>query len=558
MKILFVLTAACLLLACAPTSAPPSETTPGEKQPGGIFVKAPQPILEGLYWYDRVYGGGSGQRSVLTDMTETLLSYVYTSPDKDYRTQIGPNLAESWKQVDPRTYEFALRQGVKFHDGEEMTAKDVVFSYERMKEGASAQSGVAKEVEKIEAAGPYIVRFTIRQVSPDFVELIGTDNATSFRVLPALISERAGNATGDALKKLYEATPIGTGPFKFRSFTYNQVADLERFDGYWGGRPYLDGIRSVQRLERAAQTAAFVSGKVDFLSLTDRVQFDSIKQTVPDTKKVTYVLSNGVGLEFNINKKPFDDVRVRRAMHLGVDRDAMVQTVTFGEGTFLAPILTPEQTLGGMGLSQEDLRKMPGWRQPKEQDLTEAKRLLAEAGYPNGFKLNLKFQKGSNNPSVQTEPVAGLLQQNLGIEVTVQAMEDAAYLSQIQKERDFEAVVSVQAAGVGDALSVNPPNKWHTRGGLNYNGYNDREMDQVMDALRVETDAKKRNDLLIQAQKIVLDKAYYAPLIALSQYNAVQAWVNDYYPSYSANTAPRNMQATWMDMARLPVDRRSW
>ena len=399
-------------MACAPSAA---QNTPQEHgmtpQYGGVMQSASNPVPGGLYWYDVVAAGGGGHRTTLTPAFETLITFDFTKPDFQALAATGvimPSLAESWKQVDAHTYEFNLRKGVKWHNGEPFSAEDVTWSIKQWAENIAPPDlrTLSKNMEKVEAPNPNTLRITLKEVDPDFLQELCDYNP---KILSASVAKAAGNPTGDALRELYNKTAVGTGPFKVRNYDKTRGTELERFEDYWGGRPYLDGLRIIYRLDFSAQQAAFITGEMDWVTLADKVQYDTVKAAVPGAQKVSYIPAHDTGVEFNMKRKPWDDIRVRRAFHLAIDRQALDAAAGFGEGFIGAPMLVPSFTKAGWGIQPDEYLKLPGWRQPKEQDIAEAKRLLTEAGIQPGFNVAMKWRKGSTQPTVFAEPTASQL-----------------------------------------------------------------------------------------------------------------------------------------------------
>lgn len=557
-----LLTVLLLALACAPAAQPTEsemlmDMTP---QSGGVLQAASNPVPAGLYWYDQVAAGGGGHRASLTPAFETLVAYVFEKPGDDFQAKgaagvLTGGLAESWKLVDPKTYEFPLRKGVKWHDGEPFTARDVVWSMQQWGQNIAPRDlrTMSRNIERVEPQGADTIRVSLKNIDPDFLQLLADFNP---KILPAHIAEKAGNPSGEALQELYNKTAIGTGPFKLRSFDKTRATELERFDDYWGGKPYLEGLRVIYRVERQAQQAAFIAGELDFINLSDKVQFDTVKHSVPGTQKVAYVAYHATGVEFNLRRKPWDDVRVRRAIHLGLDRQTLHASASFGEGFIGAPLLVPSFTMAGWGLQPDEYLKLPGWRQPKEQDIAEGKRLLAEAGIPPGYKVALKWRKGSTQPTVFAEPTASQLK-TIGLDVTAPSFEDATYVQQTDRDKDFDIRLE---SSVGGSLTPGEAayTKFHSKSPGNVQGINDPELDRLIEAVMLENDPKKRRELFTQMQRRVIDNVYFVSLPTVSLFQALQPWLHEFYGSFSANVSVFNSHKTWLELDKIAETRRKF
>jgi len=484
-----------------------------------------------------------------------LINWELITPETDYQAEAkyAGALAESWTQPDARTFVFNLRRGVKWHDGAEFTSKDVIWSLARWGDRGSDRRlrTFVENMDTAEALGTHQVRVVMKQADPDRLAGLARPD---HKILPAHIAEAAGNPTGDALRVLYEKNVVGTGPFKLRTFDRQRHLETERFEEYWARRPYLDGTRTVFGLERSGMQAAFIARELDFVSLDDRVQFETVKAVAAEAKKLTYVTGHNWGLQFNVQRKPFDDIRVRRAVHLAIDRQKLLDAVTFGEGMIAGPPpILPTLTKAGWGISQEDYMKLPGWRQPKEQDLAEAKRLLAEAGYPNGFKTAIYYRAGISHPTAQSEPVASQLKA-IGIDAEVRRTEPAIYADQIYVRKDFEIINDGMTSGY--AMAAEAYSKWHSRGASNYSQINDPDLDRLIEAALGEADAKKRNELFTQMQRIIVEKSYFAGIVTLAQYVAMQPWVYDFFPSWSVSPELLDASRLWLEVAAMPEGRR--
>jgi len=550
-----------LAAGCARAQGPETTTQVKDEtmqpQSGGIFQAATRRMPTCLYWIANSCNSSAGKSTYLP-LFEGIIDYDYQKPGEETRGvgKFAPRLAESWKQVDPKTYEFTLRQGAKWHDGVEFTAKDVLWSLGEWAK-SYADGGLRSSAElfaKVESNGPYHVRITVKEQSPYFFESI---TYIEPRILPAHTAEKAGNPTGEALVKLYDENPIGTGPFKMRAFDKNTKVEMERFEGYWKHRPYLDGIRVLPLLDISTWQAAFATGKLDYMALDDKIQVEEVTRRVPGTTVLKYFIVQPGAVVFNVERKPFNDIKARRAIHLALDRQALNQNANFGEAFIgLAP-MSPGHTIAGLGIPQDEYMKWPGYRQPKTDDVAEAKKLLTEAGLPPGSKIVLKHDRGSAGPSVHAEPVAGQLRSVLGLDVTVQPLEPATYLAQVEVGRDYE-FAAVSGAGGGEAPALGWHGAWRSGAPNNYYGAKDPELDKIIEAAMTELDRTKRNELYKQFQRRMIDQVYLAPFPTLSKYQVWQPWLRDFYASLSSNPSLFNSNAWWLEQEKLPADRRSW
>ncbi len=412
--------------------------------------------------------------------------------------KIVPELAESWKQIDATTYEFVLRKGVKFHSGSEMTADDVKFTFDRLvKDGAmggqtSPRKSLLGPLKDTSIVNPTTVRFHLAEpwpilaaylpfqqvVSKAFVEKVGT---------PAMATQADG-----------------TGPFKLVDWRRGDSIILERFDGYYGGSPDLApvGKAGVDRVvfkiipESASRVAALLAGEVD---LIDELPVHSIKQIEanPRTKVLATNGTRSFFIPMNNTKPPFNDARVRLAANLAVDRKLIIDRVLSGLATPLNGLLSPESYGFNADLPSLAL------------DIDRAKKLLAEAGHPNGIDATLDVANAFKDVA---EAVASQLTR-AGIRTKVQLWEQTTLSQTWAKPETNGRDMVFQSWGDGALDPVGifvPVLKGKDRG--NYSGYANKDVDALLTAADTEVDVAKRSKMYQDAQAIV---AKDAPLIFL-------------------------------------------
>ena len=412
--------------------------------------------------------------------------------------KIVPELAESWKQIDATTYEFVLRKGVKFHSGSEMTAEDVKFSFDRLvKDGAmggqtSPRKSLLGPLKDTSVVNPTTVRFHLSEpwpilaaylpfqqvVSKAFVEKVGT---------PGMATQADG-----------------TGPFKLVDWRRGDSIILERFDGYYGGSPDLlpVGKAGVERVvfkiipESASRVAALLAGEVD---LIDELPVHSIKQIEanPRTKVLATNGTRSFFIPMNNTRPPFNDARVRLAANLAVDRKLIIERVLSGLATPLNGLLSPESY--GFNASLPSLAL----------DVDRAKKLLAEAGHPNGVEATLDVANAFKDVA---EAVASQLTR-AGIRTKVQLWEQTTLSQTWAKPETNNRDMVFQSWGDGALDPVGifvPVLKGKDRG--NYSGYASKEVDALLTSADTEVDVAKRSKMYQDAQAIV---AKDTPLIFL-------------------------------------------
>ncbi|MDP2953854.1 MAG: ABC transporter substrate-binding protein, partial [Chloroflexota bacterium] len=297
-------------------------------------------------------------------------------------TKLIPDLAERWEiSPDGKVFTFYLRKGVKFHDGKPATSADVKLSMERLawppKGILSHPQAMFAGLDKVETPDDHTVKLYLQYPKASFLELLA---APFTAIYPKHVVEQKGDMKKDI---------VGTGPFKLKSYTRGVVFEQEKFADYFiPGRPYMDGIKRYVIKDSAAIFAALRTGQVLFAGLrqhavTSREQ-EILKKEVPGVAIQFVAVPNGTNLGMNLKRKPWDDVRVRKAASLAIDRRVGIQLLREGAaelGGYMPP--------GQWGIPEEELVKMPGYRADRQGEIAEAKKLLAEAGFPNGFKSKI-------------------------------------------------------------------------------------------------------------------------------------------------------------------------
>jgi peptide/nickel transport system substrate-binding protein len=303
----------------------------------------------------------------------------------DYPKIIG-DLAQSWTASDEGlTYTFTLHKGVKFHDGSELTSADVKASWDKIvfpPEGVvSPRRSLYEAIKSIEAPDPGTVVFRLHYPSASFLSMLAH---------PAGLIYAKKHLDEDI--HYYKQHVMGTGPFKLKEYVRGSYLEVERNPDYFKheqGLLYMDGVKYYMMPDTSARANSIRAGRTDveFRSLPP-AEADAIKEHMGAAVVVRYPKARiHWGVAINVDRKPFDDVRVRKALTLAIDRDEMAKVI--------GP-LSGLETVGGLmhpdtpwALGPEELQELPGFRKDHEANLREAKRLLAEAGYANGFKTVL-------------------------------------------------------------------------------------------------------------------------------------------------------------------------
>ncbi|MDO8614599.1 MAG: ABC transporter substrate-binding protein [Dehalococcoidia bacterium] len=414
--------------------------------------------------------------------------------DDETGSKIVPALAESWTvSGDSLTYTFKVRQGVKFHDGTPLTTDDIVYNLQRVKsppKGIISNLGwLLAAVTKIEKVGDDSVRLTLDY---PFAPLMTVLAHNSFPIYPRRVVEAKGDM---------KTTAIGTGPFKFKSYTPGVSFAVMRNPDYWNkGRPYVDAVTFPILSDRGTYIAALRTGQLDLsgryfagLSPSER---DTVKQSIPAMAIYPGPTVAGPWYQFNTRQgSPLSDVRVRKAVSLAFDRQSALKVVAEGAGALGGVFIMYED----WGLSPAELTQLPGFRQPKDQDIAQARKLMADAGYPNGFELTIlsRTNKATRDASIF---LAAQLQP-LGIQSKVEVVEDA-----VHTQRRIDSNFQVWAFTTANVL---PDPHWMTRyfvpgSPLHSTGLKDARITELADKQVREPDPAKRRQLLQEMERYFL------------------------------------------------------
>jgi len=538
--------------SCAPAPAP--ETAPSAPAaPVGAAapVDKPQPKQGGVLVYScttapvnlNVYvSNGPAEERTLGTVYETLF-HLRHELDVDYRIdyEVLPWLVERWESRDPKTFILSLRKGVKWHDGQEFTADDVEFSVRYGMDPANnfrARSLQFRYVDSAKVLDRYTVQLNAKQAVPDFISALGDRGAF---IMPKHVLDR-----GDDFKKV----AVGTGPFKLKDFDPNQGSLVVKNPDYWqAGRPFIDGIRCQYGMQAQHETAAFVAGQLDILHANDRVQLQTLQRSAQGLQSSSITVQSGLAILPKLSKKPFDDVRVRKAIHLAVDRQGLKAAALFGDGVINPPGMPGDKP--GWAIPQEELLTLPGYRQPKEPDIAEGKRLMAEAGLAGGLKTTMLYGTNLTLGVRVAEPLQAQLAK-IGLEVTLRPLPIAEARAEEEKGA-FELLVQNTA----DHEIKYQYEQLHSKG-TRYNDIDDQVLDALLDRAAGSLDLADRKKAGLEMQRLLLEKNYIVPTIAPLSFPMWQRWVFDYVPEPSnVNRMTRSQgYRIWMDVEKMPPDRR--
>ena len=415
---------------------------------------------------------------------------------------IVPGLAERWEvSEDGRTYTFHLRDGVRFHDGTEMDADDVVFSLDRARaeDSVNAQKGLFEGIASVEALDPLTVR----------VALAAPDGAFPFKM-----------AWGDAVivapesAEGLEQAPVGTGAFRFDDWVQGDRVELVRNDDYWGEQAPLERATFKFISDPSAAFAAVMAEDLDaFLGFPAP---ENLAQFEADPRLTVQVgTSEGEAiLAMNERREPFDDPLVREAVARAIDRQAIIDGAMFGYGTPIGSHFAPHHP------AYVDLTEVSA------HDPERARALLAEAGLPDGFETTLKLPP----PSYARrggEIVAAQLRE-VGIDAAIENVEWAQWLEEAFTGHDYDLTIVAHTEPMDIGIYADPDY---------YFGYDSAEMRSLMERLAATVEEGERAAILQDAQRLIAEDFANAYLFQLPSLNVVRTGVEGIWPDAPTQAA---------------------
>jgi len=410
---------------------------------------------------------------------------------RDLKTgKVGPSLATSWRALDDTTWEVKLRQGVRFHDGTPFTARDVKASFDRVldpEKKLTARGNHAK-IKSVEVVDDHTVRFKTDGPYPVFVER-----------LTALVMESEKQIKEKGHEYMQE-NPVGTGPYKLVRWNKKQEHLLVRNDDYWGPKPAFKYVRVRIIPEQATQIAELISGGVDIIKAVPPDQMDVINNSGQARTVASPILRTSMiqlDQSGRAGKNPFQDKRVRLAANLAADMDSIIKHVLSGLGDRVATTVNP------MAFGFDPTLK------PYKQDQAAAKKLLAEAGYPNGFEVGFLQQPPVVEPGLlQTGEAITADLAKVGIRTRKRYIGESSVHTNLVRDNKAEPMfdwswgyysIFDADAIFFDVMTCGQP----------YSYYCNKQFDDLVIQGRSTLDAKRRQEIYAKAQKLIYDDAAY-------------------------------------------------
>lgn len=422
-----------------------------------------------------------------------------TLVNRDAQGNIVPGLAESWDIVDSTTYIFHLRQGVQFHNGETLTAKDVEFSFRQLADSPHASSLVATiDFSNCKAVDDYT--FEMKMTEP-FGPIL---NHLCHTVM-AIVNEKAYTEAGSDVGQ----NPIGTGPYKFVLWKTADRVELTAFDEYWGDKARVKNLTFRTIPETASREIEVETGGVDVAIqiMPSAVEQLESKPNVKVSRQETYATSF---IAFTANKAPMDNLKVRQAINYAINLKAIQEVVFKGTGAVGIAPMSP--TIWAYN------DQLP----PYDYNPEKAKQLLEEAGFPNGFSITLSTDEHQERLDVAEMVQAQLAE--VGIQVEIITLERGKFIENVYSGA-MEMFMLGWSASTGDpdyALYASFHSSMFGEGG-NMSFYANPEVDTLLEKGRTSTDEAERKEAYLKAQEIIWSEApcvFYLHAQDLTAYNA--------------------------------------
>lgn len=445
---------------------------------------------------------------------------------------IGPELAASREQPDPTTLTLKVQQGVKFHNvapvnGRVLTAEDIIWNLERIRTNKPEfqRRYMFETIDSMTAPDANTVILKLKQPFAPLLAYL----ANPFTVIAP---KELVDANGDLRTKA-----IGTGPFMLSDVQKGVSYKSVRNPDYWEkNRPYLDAYTLQVVPQDASRVSAFRAKQLDI----EPMKPDDVNSLKGESGLTVgeSVQGGQFSLRYNTTKPPFNDVRVRRAFDLCIDRNEVIQLTLAGAGSPMGPIAAG---LTDWALPKDELLKLPGYRPNKDQDIAEAKKLMQEAG-----QANTEFEYLFYTPAAQNEQVAVVVQQQLlkaGIKVKLNKQEYAAWIP-LMLQKSYQ--ITGTGSGFRDDADEYLYALFFSTASRNDTGYNNPEIDKLLELQRTQLDVAERKKTVLAIQKKLLAELPNSWLYTEKELEPRYNYVKGYTPSYVHNRTRQFVRA-WLD-----------
>ena len=457
---------------------------------------------------------------------------------------IIPDLAHSWQIAkDGKTYTFHLRKGVQFHDGAELTADDIKATFDRIikpPQGVSIPRSILfRAVSEITAPDKYTVEFKLAEPRP--VNFIMSAIASGWNVI---VRKKTLEDNNYNLRKV-EVYP-GTGPFRSVKRVENESWVMEKNKDYWNkGLPYLDGVEFYNLLPFSPELgSAILSGRIDYARITDPVTFRKAK-TTPGITAVDHYQSVIQATWINSKRKPLDDPRVRRAMHLVLDKPVLVDVVKDVAPMLVGGFIYP---FSEFATPIDQLTKRLGYQPDPAASIKEARALMAAAGHPDGLKGLDYMVREIATFKLWSQAIQAMLKESLNIECNLRTVVESVWFDDATSG-NFDLAIGAIVSTLLDPSDYF--NAWYGKGGpQNYSFWDNKEFQALTLQIDTELDVEKRQELIRKAEAIMESDP---PLLPISWEKNIEVWYNyvkgitaaDYFGLYDVV----RQDAVWLDKA---------
>ena len=457
---------------------------------------------------------------------------------------IEGDLAEAWSQPNDTTYIFKLRRGVRWHNkppvnAREVTAEDVVFSVNYfMTVKGNANAYMLRSLDKVEAPDRYTVKFTLKEPFVWFLDMLSNPHAV------AIVAREVLDKFGDYKKP--EAV-VGTGPWMLETYRPNVGLTFVRNPNYFvSGLPYIDRIETTVDEDNASRIAAFLSGKYDVgwefpatINRTDWVQIkDTLKQKRPRLQTLEFPSPVMSHISMRTDQKPFSDIRVRYAMSLAIDRQAIIESVFEGVGAMNPPV---PAALREWSVPFDKLGEGAKYY---AHDPAEAKRLLAAAGYPNGFPATMCFTTYGSTVLVDSMQLVQKDLKAVGIDAKIDQKEYGAYIATCFYGK-FDSITYGPQTGF-----LEPDNflfgQYYPGELKNQSHINDPVVADMLVRQRRTADPAKRREIIFEIQRYLAKQQYYVQMPSGVYIAVWEGALKNYGPNMGYDYGGRLM-AAWLD-----------
>jgi peptide/nickel transport system substrate-binding protein len=467
-----------------------------------------------------VYGGAGQPAHLDTQLSAAGLTFLTSDPINDWlvrydeKLQLRPALASSVEVVDDRTVRFALREA-KFHNGRAMTSEDVKKNVERVRDpkNASPYGGQLEPIEEVQTPDPRTAIFKLKQPYPPLMTVL-----TRVPILPVEAAEDM------------KTKPVGAGPFKFKEWKQDGYIDYEKFDDYWdkANQPRVDTIRWPFLPDYNAAKNSFLAKENDLLLRLSPVDFKAFEAMGSQgIRTKTYEQLGFAYVAMNQAKKPYDNLKVRQAIQLTLDKPAFSNVSYAGLAKANHIPIPPISSFHFPDFAYQ-------------RDVARAKQLMAEAGFPNGFEDNVLI------PKTPTEEQYGVVLQGqlreIGVRLQITVMEPGPFVKKTLGDKDYTICMLGDSALPDPAFLID--RYLMSDGGANLFNYKNPEMDKHLKAAASTYDEAKRKESYKAAMKLMIDDAVWQIVLTTV---AVDAWrdplVYDAFWSPTANRYHRGLLA---------------